>query len=62
VFGDVPAPCPALTWLQGRFWCGLVLAETAARHQDPTLVPYLAQTLAIGRGCDSDVVEEEVAS
>ena len=54
VFGPGAAPCPALLWLQGRFWCGLVLAEYHARRMDHTTLPLIEQTLAIGRGCDME--------
>lgn len=49
-----PAPCPALVVNDGRYWCGLVLME-----QDSGASPLFAQTLAIGRGCDSDDEESE---
>lgn len=56
VFGPVAAPCPALLWTQGRFWCGLLLAEYEARRQDLTMLPLIEHTLAIGRGCDAEDV------
>ena len=56
IFGAIPGPCPALTWVQGRFWCGLVLAEYHARRQDPTTLPLIEHTLAIGRGCDAATI------
>ena len=53
-FGAVPAPCPALHWVQGRFWCGLALMEYEARRQDMTIVPRLADALRLGQGCDME--------
>jgi len=56
-FGNVPAPCPGLTLVQGRFWCQLVLAEQQAQGLGVVTAPRLAEALAIGRGCDSQVEE-----
>jgi hypothetical protein len=56
-FGDVAAPCPTLLFVQGRYWCGLVLAVYEARRQDPSVLPVLEDTLAIGRGCDAETEE-----
>jgi hypothetical protein len=53
-FGDVPAPCPGLTFVQGRFWCQLVLAEQQAQGLGVVTAPRLAEALAIGRGCDAE--------
>mgnify|MGYP001583561810 FL=1 len=53
-FGDIPGPCPALQFHQGRFWCGVVLAEYEGRRQGVIELPLLEQTLAIGRGCDAE--------
>lgn len=47
-------PCPLLEFETGRFWCGLVLKET--QHG---MTPLIAQTLAIGRGCDAEFVRDE---
>lgn len=52
-FGARPGPCPALQWHQGRFWCGLVLAEYEGRRQEMLELPLLDQALAIGRWCDA---------
>lgn len=49
-FGDVPAPCPALVFDAGRWWCGLVVLE---QHRGDD--PLFARTLAIGVGCDTSV-------
>jgi len=51
-FGDVPPPCPGLTYAEGRLWCRLVLVEQAAG-----LAPVLATALGIGRGCDASFEE-----
>ena len=51
-------PRPALLFIQGRSWCGLVLAEYEARCHDPSVLPVLENTLAIGQGCDSETEEE----
>src|SRR5215471_4926655 len=54
VYGPMPAPCPAFTWIQGRYWCAWVLAEYEARRQDPSVLPRIADALGIGMGCYSD--------
>jgi hypothetical protein len=41
-----PAPCPALLFDAGRFWCGMVLTEKAAGMK-----PMIADALGIGIGC-----------
>lgn len=48
VFGAVGAPCPAMQFEAGRFYCG-VLREAPAIVQ-----PLIAYALGIGRGCDAD--------
>lgn len=59
LMGDPPAPCPAMEFDAGRFWCGLV------RNPDKYLVhpfiglgtrvaPLAMESLGVGRGCDAD--------
>lgn len=49
VFGKINAPCPALTFREGRYWCGLVEAARTTEHQ-----AFLVWRLGIGVGCDSE--------
>lgn len=44
--GDVPAPCPLMTYHDGRFWCRLVETEKQAGME-----PLIAKALGIGTGC-----------
>ena len=53
-FGAIAAPCPALQFYQGRFWCGLLFLEYEARRQGIIALPLIEQALAIGRGCDAE--------
>ncbi len=55
VYPDFVAPCPGLVHdrAQGRTFCKLVLIEKAT-HMDPVV----ADTLAIGEGCDAATPEE----
>ena len=41
-----PAPCPALVWDAGRYWCGMVRREEA--RSAPS---WIAELLDIGGGC-----------
>ncbi len=52
LFGkETPAPCPALEFADGRFWCGAVrVADGAGKH----VGMYLRMRLGIGVGCDTD--------
>lgn len=52
--GFSEGPCPALIFEAGRFWCGLVVLEKEKGDR-----PLLAKTLAIGRGCDSQMEGEK---
>ncbi len=45
-FGDVPAPCPGMSFREGRFWCKLVETERAAGME-----PIIENSLGIGAGC-----------
>lgn len=45
------APCPLLTFHDGRTYCSLVVVENRSK-----LPHIIADTLAIGVGCDSEVV------
>ena len=50
MFGrDQSAPCPALNFHGGRFWCGLVKAADEMGMGDS-----LRLVLGVGFGCDSD--------
>lgn len=52
VHGDeTPAPCPSLTFHDGRFWCGLI---EFADHKDRSLSAKLRFSLGVGFGCDAD--------
>jgi hypothetical protein len=55
-FGDIAGPCPAMTFIEDRFYCGLVLAEKAFIENSPELMikPLISNALAIGKGCDSE--------
>lgn len=48
-FPDHGGVCPALVMDEGRFFCGIVLAEQAAGIE-----PKVYEALGIGRGCCSD--------
>ena len=61
IFGAVAPPCPALLFVQGRYWCSLVLMEYATRRHDASVPPVLEHSLAIGWGCDAET-DEEVAA
>jgi hypothetical protein len=48
VYGkDTPAPCPAITFHDGRFWCGVVESAT------PKMKPIVELVLGVGFGCDA---------
>lgn len=51
--GDVPAPCPMLTYENGRYWCGFVLMENEAQKIKQELKPLIAESLGVGLGCDA---------
>lgn len=53
VYGDVPAPCPGMTFRAGRFWCEPV--ELADRLDWGW---FLRLTIGIGVGCDMDDAAE----
>lgn len=48
LFGPVGAPCPAMQFADGRFYCGVL------REAPPTVQPTIAFLLGIGHGCDAD--------
>lgn len=54
-FPDGVAPCPALTFKDGRTFCGLVLVEAAAG-----LEPILRRSLGIGHGCSMSDDQESL--
>lgn len=47
--GDVPPPCPLMSFRDGRFWCHLVETERAAGME-----PLISKALGIGTGCCAD--------
>jgi hypothetical protein len=55
--GNPPAPCPAMEFEAGRFWCGL--ARTPSKYigfdkrTDASVAPLIADALGFGRGCDA---------
>ncbi len=52
MFGDdTPAPCPAMVYSDGRFWCGIVEAADATA---PGPATFLRLLLGVGLGCDSE--------
>jgi hypothetical protein len=57
--GAMVAPCPAMEFEGGRFWCGLVrtphkyLAETHPWIDDSIRSSFML-VLGVGRGCDSE--------
>lgn len=61
LIGDGPAPCPAMEFEDGRFWCGLV--RNASKHTEKVppgtdaVVGFLLKPL-FGTGCDSDDPED----
>lgn len=57
-FGEVEAPCPAMQFRDGRFWCAVI--ETAAAA-DPVFGAHMRWVMAIGRGCDAGTDEESEA-
>lgn len=51
------APCLALEFAEGRYWCGLVRSPEkllGAGSGGGYISRVVAQLLGIGRGCDSD--------
>jgi hypothetical protein len=54
---DAAAPCPAMEYADGRFWCGLVrhphryLGTPAASNR--FIGPMVHDALCIGEGCDA---------
>jgi hypothetical protein len=58
-----PAPCPAMEFEGGRFWCGMVrnpgryLGMPESVAAEVVREPFIF-LLGIGRGCDSTDVEE----
>jgi hypothetical protein len=55
VYGDVPAPCPGLKRVDGRFVCALV---QMADEMGPNHAAALRFILGVGLGCDSETDEE----
>lgn len=53
-FGNV-SPCPAITFDEGKFRCGLVMAEQSAG------MSIISEMLGIGKGCCADDPEEDAA-
>lgn len=53
IFGAVGAPCPAMQFEGGRFYCGVL------RDSPPMIQPTIAFLLGIGRGCDADDPEPQ---
>lgn len=57
LIGDGPAPCPAMEFEDGRFWCGIV--RNASRYVEPIAPEFtdaiVSKTLLpfFGTGCDS---------
>ncbi len=56
MIGDGPAPCPAMEFDGGRFWCGLL--RDASRYSDhcpPYAAPFFREQLLpyFGTGCDT---------
>lgn len=52
MFGEAqPAPCPAMTFKEGRFWCGAI---DMADDMSPAYGLVLRLKMGIGMGCDSD--------
>lgn len=51
IFGEMPGPCQALEFDEGRFYCGVL------RKAPYVVQPIIAYALGIGAGCDSE--EEE---
>lgn len=49
------APCPALEFAEGRFWCGFIRSPEAyfSKRAAEIAVAPLKYLLGIGRGCDS---------
>lgn len=59
MFGEIPAPCPALTERDGKLLCGMVLMEAAC-----PVDKIVAKTLGIGCGCsmpDEDTNPVDIA-
>lgn len=60
--GSTVAPCVALEYEDGRYWCGLVknpakhlgLQEWAEKFSSIELSPKFAYLLGLGMGCDAD--------
>lgn len=56
--GAMVAPCPAMEFEAGRFWCGLVRDPAkylgVAAWASDSLRSSFELLLGIGRGCDSD--------
>ncbi len=52
------APCPAMEFANGRFWCGLV--RKPSRYcgtpplSDRLIRSFIERALAIGEGCDAE--------
>lgn len=66
LLGHRDGVCPALTWQDKRYSCGLVVAP--ASHLSwlpPAAEPFVRQLalrwIAAGRGCDCDAVVDDLA-
>lgn len=54
------APCPSLTFENGRHWCAFVVAEAHPAVKAAGYPPLVTEALGIGRGCDAvDDAESE---
>ena len=51
VFGEIPAPCPALAIRDGRSWCAVI---DAAEARDVAFGAHMKWRLGIGGGCQMD--------
>jgi len=55
--GAVAAPCPAMEFADGRFWCGLARRPSRYFDMPPAgnrlIRPMVHAALSIGEGCDA---------
>ncbi len=56
VFETSVAPCPGLTWKDGRAWCGPMLASAVIGGE---MHERLLLAMGAGLGCDSDDLSAE---
>jgi len=53
VYGEEQqAPCPAMEFEDGRFWCGVM--RSAEKLLPPSEFNFLKLSMGVGIGCDSD--------